>query len=65
MAQKDVVELIENRSKFEVVMKPPNTAVEVFPGESVEADMQRVLSFCDRAAELNVTIFIRPVGRTR
>tara|TARA_Y100000294_G_scaffold26093_1_gene22124 strand:+ start:3428 stop:3529 length:102 start_codon:yes stop_codon:yes gene_type:complete len=33
VAEKNVVELIESRGKFEVAMKPPPAAIEEFPGE--------------------------------
>ncbi len=63
MAEKNVVELIESRDKFEVAMKPPHAAIEEFPGESIEEDMKRVLSICDKAESLNVPIYVRVLGR--
>ena len=62
MAEKNVVELIESRGKFEVAMKPPHAAIAEFPGESDEADMKRVLGICDKAESLNVPIFVRVAG---
>jgi len=43
-------------------MKPPPAAIEEFPGESVEADMKRVLGICDKAESLNVPIFVWVAG---
>lgn len=58
-----MVQLIEGRDKFEVALKPPHATIEEFPGESVEADMRRVLKICDKADSLNVAIFVRVLRR--